>query len=46
MEVIKKAKLELINIFKIVDIGLIYFYLDFKVDKNCENKIIKFSQLA
>lgn len=42
----KKVKREFINAFLIVDIRLISFYPDLKVEQNCKQKTIKLSQLA
>lgn len=43
---IKKVKAKLVITFSIFDMGLISFYLGFKVDCSQENKTLKFSQLA
>lgn len=43
---IEKVKQELVAAFEIVDIGLISFYLNLKMEKNCQNKILQLSQLV
>lgn len=40
-----KDKIELITTFKIVDMGLINFYLCIKIDRNYEKKTIKLFEL-
>lgn len=41
---IEKVKQELATAFEMIDIGPISFYLDLKVEKDCEKKILKLSQ--
>ncbi len=41
---IEKVKYELTTAFEMVDMGLISFYLGLKVERNCQNKILKLSQ--
>lgn len=43
---IKKVKQELATAFKMVDIGLISFYLGLKVEKDRQNKTLKLSQIT
>lgn len=42
----KRVKRELTAAFSIVDMEPISFYLDLKVERDCEQKLIKLSQLA
>lgn len=40
---IEKVKQKFTAIFKIIDMELISFYLDLKVEKNCKKKMLKLS---
>lgn len=44
--VIAKVKMELTTAFDIVNMGLISFYLGFKVERDCQKRIIKLLQPA
>lgn len=43
---IEKVKQKLVTVFEIIDMGLISFYLGLKIERNYQNKILKFSSLC
>lgn len=45
-EIITIVKIKLIKVFKMVNMGPISFYLNLKLDKNCQKRTIKLLQLV